>query len=83
MPHAFVGESASPLVQFVKQLVEKGNVVHATVRHEGNGELQWLQRKNENLSIGIVDVTDSSSIKVSPLTAIPPFRSEGSMCHPV
>ena len=53
-------------MQFVKQLLEKGNTVHATIRHEGNEELNQLQTKNKKLSIGSLDVTDPESIKVKP-----------------
>ncbi len=51
-------------MQFAKQLLEKGNTVHATIRHGGNEELHQLQKKNKALSIGILDVTDPESIKV-------------------
>jgi len=51
--------------QFVKQLISKKNSVHATVRHGGSDELLWLQKKNAELSLGHVDVSDPASIKVS------------------
>jgi len=45
--------------------------VHATVRHGGSDELQWLQKKNSGLTLGHLDVSDPAAIKVSG-----PFRSE-------
>lgn len=52
-------------MQFVKQLLKKGNTVHATIRHDGNEDLQQLKKKDKKLSIGTLDVTDPESIKVN------------------
>lgn len=60
---AVIGASRGIGCEFVKQLLAKGNTVHATIRHDGNEELHQLQKKNEKLSVGSLDVTDPESIK--------------------
>ena len=56
-------------LQFVKQLEERGNRVQALVRREGGDELHALQRKNGNITISQVDVSDPAAIKASLLTS--------------
>lgn len=51
----------------MEQLLAKGNTVYATVRDEGNMEMQRLEDKNKALNIGILDVADPESINVGPL----------------
>jgi len=60
---AIIGASRGLGFEFVKQLVSKENMVHATVRHGGSDELQWLQKKNSGLTLGHLDVSDPAAIK--------------------
>lgn len=50
------------LVQLVRQLLAKGNEVHATARSSNNA----LSKLSDKVQVGQLDVSDPTAIKVSP-----------------
>lgn len=60
---AVVGASRGIGLEFVRQLLAKGNTVHATARKpDASKGLQDLKRNNESLSLATLDVANPNSI---------------------
>lgn len=84
-----VHADAFPLeLQLVKQLADKGNRIQALVRGGGGEELNYLQRKNKDITIRQVDVSDPAAIKASlrrqsSPTPIASSVHYGSGAHPI
>ena len=81
LPSTHVLHSRHSLLQFVKQLLEKGNSVVATARAPSKAtELHKLAEKHSNLMLTEVDVTSMDSIKVRARVGLPLHTVTTSHC---